>query len=226
MPRFARVVIPRCAHHITQRGNARRDTFFTPADRDVYLGLLKRYAQFHQVAVMGYCLMSNHVHLVLTPDTEVGLAKTLRVVHMRYAQYRNALEDSSGHIWQSRYYSCPIESHRLGDVMRYVELNPVRAGLVEDPRHYSWSSAKAHLRGVDVSGMLALTSWNRDWTPREWGKVLRSGQDRSEEIKEATYGGRPLGSEQFVEHLEKTLDRRLKRGLPGRPKRKERVLTA
>ena len=93
MPRFARVVIPQCAHHITQRGNARRDTFFTPADRDVYLGLLKRYAQFHQVAVMGYCLMSNHVHLVLTPDTEVGLAKTLRVVHMRYSQYRNALED-------------------------------------------------------------------------------------------------------------------------------------
>lgn len=125
---------------VTQRGNARRDVFFTPADREVYLGLVKRYSEFHQVGVLGYCLMTNHVHLVLQPDTDVGLAKMLRVVHMRYAQYRNALEDGNGHIWQSRYYSCPIQPSRLGDVIRYVELNTVRAGLVAEAQLHCWSS--------------------------------------------------------------------------------------
>ena len=136
MPRFARVVIPLCPHHITQRGNERRDIFFTPVDREVYLGLLQQYAEHHSVAVLGYCLMTNHVHLVLIPAHASSLAKLLREAQMRYSQYRHAVERGNGHLWQSRYYSCPVEPDRLGALMRYVELNPVRAGLVREAYLY------------------------------------------------------------------------------------------
>src|SRR5438105_1524342 len=102
--------------------------------------------------------MTNHVHLVLIPTVATTLAKTLREVNMRYAQYRNAIERSNGHLWQSRYYSCAVEPDHLGSVMRYVELNPVRAGLVAEPDAYAWSSARAHLSRdpQDAEAMLEM----------------------------------------------------------------------
>ncbi len=144
MPRFARVVVPQFPHHITQRGNARREVFFTDADREVYLGLVQQYTALRGVDVLGYCLMTNHVHLVLMPHVETALAKIMREVSMRYSQFRNAVEHGTGHLWQSRYYSCVIEPVRLASVMRYVELNPVRAGMVARAEEYGWSSARAH----------------------------------------------------------------------------------
>ena len=218
MPRFARVVIPGCPHHITQRGNARRAVFFTRADRQVYLGLLKQYAELYALDVLGYCLMTNHVHLVVTPLACTSLGKTLREVNMRYSQYRNAIEQANGHLWQARFYSCPIDPTRLDTVMRYVELNPVKAGIVTEAERYPWSSAAAHLGGSDRSNMLAMTDWFEDWTGRKWAQVLRSGADESVAIREATYSGRPLGSDAFVERLEQFLDRRLRRRPPGRPR--------
>ena len=219
VPRFARVVIPQCPHHVTQRGNERRDVFFTPADRQVYLGLLQQYTELYRVQVLGFCLMTNHVHLVLVPERAGAMAKTLREVQMRYSQYRHAVERGNGHLWQSRYYSCPLDPARLGSVMRYVELNPVRAGLVDQPETYPWSSAAAHLRASDPSNLLALEDWNQCWTARQWGDILRNGADEAASIREATYGGRPLGSEAFVAQLESYLDRPLKRGSPGRPRK-------
>jgi len=163
-------------------------------------------------------VMTNHVHLVVTPLASTSPGQTLREVNMRYAQYRNAIERTSGHVWQGRFYSCPIDPVRLGAVMRYVELNPVRAGLVARAEQYVWSSAAAHLGGPDTSRMLAMDEWADGWSWRDWADVLRSGAEEAPAIREATYSGRPLGSEEFVERLERFLDRRLKRGSPGRPR--------
>jgi putative transposase len=221
MPRFARVVIPECPHHITQRGNERRDVFFTSSDRHVYLGLLKQYAEFYSVDVLGYCLMTNHIHLVLLPHRTESLAKLLREIQMRYSQYRHALERGNGHLWQGRYYSCPVEPARLASVMRYVELNPVRAKLVDQAAHYPWSSAAGHLGRVDP--VLSIGDWRKCWSSQEWKAVLSDalsdGNQESAAIREATHGGRPLGSYEFVARLEAYANRSLKRGLPGRPRK-------
>src|SRR4051794_41152445 len=141
MPRFARAVVPDAYHHVTQRGNARRDVFFSPQDRHVYLGLLKEYSMHYGLRVMGYSLMTNHVHLVVKPTDQHGLAKTMREIHGRYSRYRNAIDQSNEHVWQCRFYSCAFEGLHLASVMRYVELNPVRAGLVAHAGDYAWSSA-------------------------------------------------------------------------------------
>ena len=219
MPRFARVVVPECPHHITQRGNDRRDLFFSSADRDVYLGLLRHCGQIYLVDVLGHCLMTNHVHLVLLPHAFASLGQLMREVQMRYSQYRHAIEGGSGHIWQCRYYSCAMEPARLAAVMRYVELNPVRAGMVTSADAYRWSSATVHLGGPDGWNLVALADWRQAWTPDQWRAVLAGGAEESAAIREATYGGRPLGSREFVARLERYLDRSLQRGSPGRPRR-------
>jgi putative transposase len=220
VPRFARAVVPQCPHHITQRGNERRDVFFTTADREIYLGLVKQYATLQSVEVLGYCLMTNHVHLVLIPGRAESLAKMMRGVQMRYSQYRHALERGNGHLWQSRYYSCAVAPERLGAVMRYVELNPVRAGLVVEAVDYAWSSAGAHLTGADPLGLVALVDWVQCWTTEKWAVILNDGAEEGSAIRDATYGGRPLGPDHFVGQVEAYLGRRLKLGIPGRPRKK------
>ena len=222
MPRFARVIVPQFAHHITQRGNRRRDVFFTPGDRQVYLGLLRQYAEHYQLQILGYCLMTNHVHLIATPPEQASLAKAMREVHGRYARYRNAVESSSGHLWQNRYYSCAVEGVRLASVMRYVELNPVRAGLVRAAEDYAWSSALIHLGGADRTGLVETEAWLRDWPVEQWALELPRGEPDAAAIREATYSGRAFGSAGFVGDLERRLNRRIAPGKAGRP-RKERA---
>jgi putative transposase len=221
MPRFARVAVAECAHHVTQRGNARRDVFYSTTDRQVYLGLLQEYSQHYQLKILGYCLMTNHVHLVVEPATEHSMARALREVHGRYARYRNALDRSSGHVWQNRYYSCAVEAVGLGAVMRYVELNPVRAGLVSSAGDYVWSSAVLHLGGGDAMGLVDDREWRRDWSVEEWTQMLGQGAAEAAAIREATYGGRPFGSEQFMSTVERQLGRRIAAGKPGRPRKSE-----
>ena len=219
MPRFARVVVPECPHHVTQRGNERRDIFFTARDREVYLGLLKHYAELYPTDVLGYCLMTNHVHLVLVPHAQDSLAKLLKHVQSRYSQYRHALECGGGHLWQCRYYSCAFEPERLGNVMRYVELNPVRAAMVRDPTAYPWSSAAVHCGASDDVGLVSLEDWSQCWSSEDWRVVLSQGTEDAVAIREATYGGRPFGSREFVARLEQYLGRPLEKRSPGRPKR-------
>lgn len=216
MPRFARVVVPECPHHVTQRGNARRTVFFGPSDKQVYLGLLKQYSLFYKLRILGYCLMSNHVHLIVVPIDESSLAKTMREVHGRYARYRNAIEQNTGHVWQNRYYSCAFERNRLSSVMRYVELNPLRAGLVQSAADYAWSSAFIHLGAKDPADLVDLEQWRRDWSNEEWAQLLRGGTEEPAAIREATYAGRPLGSSQFVAALEERLGRGLAATRTGR----------
>jgi putative transposase len=144
MVRFARVVALDVAHHITQRGNARRFILETDQERTVYLDLLHQGIQRYGVELIGYCLMSNHVHLVAVPQDQNALGRSLREAHGRFASYWNAVNHSSGHVWQGRYYSCPLDETHLWEALRYVELNPVRISLVASPEDWPWSSAAAH----------------------------------------------------------------------------------
>jgi putative transposase len=173
MPRIARVVIPGCPHHVTQRGNRREDVFFTEADRLRYLELLAEYAAKDGLAVQAYCLMTNHVHLVVVPRAEASLAAALKPVHMRYTQHVNRTQRLRGRLWQGRFFSCPLDDEHLWAAVRYVECNPVRAGLLERAEHYPWSSAAAHcgLRADPVlSDPCELTE---RLGPQQWPHWLR-----------------------------------------------------
>src|SRR5690348_9768311 len=144
MARLARVVAVQVPHHVTQRGNARRFILESDSDKLVYIDLLRQYCSLYDLSVLGYCLMSNHVHLVVTPRKNDSLALALKNTHGRYAAYWNATHSSSGHVWQGRYYSCPLDLPHMWSALRYTELNPIRAGIVSNPETYRWSSAAAH----------------------------------------------------------------------------------
>ncbi len=208
-------------HHITQRGNGRRVIFETDNDRLVYLGLLQQYAKQQRLAILGYCLMPNHVHLIAVPEREGSLRRALRNIHGRYAAYLNARQASSGHVWQGRYYSCPMDDDRLWTALRYVERNPVRAAMVRDAADFPWSSARIHLGG-GWDGLIDLAPWSERWTLAEWREFLSATEfeRESEALRRSTHSGRPLGSAQFVEHLEARLARPLLARRGGRPKKK------
>src|ERR1700761_8813642 len=156
MGRFARVVITDVPHHLTQRGNAKRSVLDRDAARSVYRELLREDCLTHKIPLIGYCLMSNHVHLIAIPQTEVGLSEALKHTHGRYASYWNAAHRSSGHVWQGRFYSCPLDERHLWEALRYAELNPVRAGMVSKAQCWSWSSAAYHCSAESAGQLLSL----------------------------------------------------------------------
>jgi putative transposase len=129
MARLPRVVVAEVPHHVTQRGNARQVIFSSDADRITYLDLLQEYSRLYGLSLVGYCLMSNHVHLIVVPQTLPALSQSLKQAHGRYAAYWNAHQSSSGHVWQGRFYSCPLDEPHFWKALRYAELNPVRAGM-------------------------------------------------------------------------------------------------
>jgi REP element-mobilizing transposase RayT len=141
--RLARVIAVGVAHHVTQRGNGRRFLLESDVDRRVYLDLLRENLALHKVLLVGYCLMSNHVHLIVIPADAEGLALSMKHTHGRYASYWNVVHNSSGHAWQGRYFSCPLDRPHLWEALRYTELNPVRAQLVTEAHAWAWSSAAA-----------------------------------------------------------------------------------
>jgi putative transposase len=218
MPRHRRVVIPNCPHHITQRGNNQRDVFFSDADRDLYLKLLKEYTRKYEVEVLGYCLMTNHVHVIATPSTANGLAKALGRTHNDYARCLHIRRRESGHLWQSRFFSCAVEQRYLWAVLAYVERNPMRAGLISRCEDWPWSTARAHLNLPVATGWLSLASWARNWTPGMWRVALAEGLDEAEvqsRLAEATKTGRPLGEDAFVQACEGESGVILRKRKPG-----------
>ena len=142
--RVARIVVPGASHHVTQRGNNKQDVFFVDDDREVYLELLHQQAQRFGFWLEGYCLMTNHIHVVGVPMREDSLAKAVGRTHFLYSQYVNRMHGRSGHLWQNRFYSCPLDEFQALNALCYVELNPVRAGMVKKAWDYPWSSAAAH----------------------------------------------------------------------------------
>jgi putative transposase len=221
MARLARVVAVDVAHHVTQRGNARQFILASDAERTVYLDLLRQSLQHHALSLIGYCLMSNHVHLVMIPRKEEALAKAMKEAHGRYASYWNGAHASSGHAWQGRFYSCPLDAGHQWEALRYAELNPVRAGMVPEAIQWKWSSAAAHCGECEPAPFLDMELWRQHWSPRRWREFLDAGQTESElaAIRQCTHTGRPLGSTEFIKSLEQHTRRQLgprKGGLPVR----------
>jgi putative transposase len=211
MGRFTRVVAVDVPHHVTQRGNGRRFVLERDADRTIYLNLLRENIVLYGVALIGYCLMSNHIHLIAIPHKADGLAQALKQTHGRYASYWNAAHQSNGHVWQGRYYSCPLDQSHLWEALRYTELNPVRAGLVLGAELWPWSSAACHCGAKEQDEYLTLEPWRSHWTTTAWQKYLTAGETeaRLAVIRQRTHTGRPLGTEQFIQDLEKAMQRRI-----------------
>jgi len=204
-------------HHVTQRGNARRFILESDTDRNLYLDLLRQSLTLHDVTMMGYCLMSNHVHLVLVPRRAESLGRALKHAHGRYASYWNAIHHSSGRVWQGRYYSCPLDEAHLWEALRYTELNPVRAGLVAESECWMWSSAAAHCAPDPSAEWLDMQLW------RSWRIFLKAKDDASAvaAIRLSTHTGRPLGTAEFVRALERSTERPL---TPQKRGRRPRVV--
>ncbi|MBU0502961.1 MAG: transposase [Candidatus Omnitrophota bacterium] len=221
MTRIARVVARGLPHHITQRGNYQQDVFSDVHDRKQYLEWIKEYSKQYGLCILAYCLMQNHVHFVGIPAENDSLAKTFNIAHMRYAQYFNKKLQQRGHLWQGRFYSCALDEAHLILAVRYVERNPVRAGLVKKPWEWEWSSALAHTNQqkdkifefenfFEITGM-SYNYWRNYIDYSEEGNILQN-------IRKYTLTGRPLGTSGFIETLEKNLHKRLFQLPVGRPK--------
>ena len=145
MPRRTRVVFEGVVHHITQRGNYRQNVFEDDSDKSKYIEFIREYSEKYGMKIYAYCLMSNHVHFIAAPVKEDSLAMTFKYSNMRYSSYFNRKNKRSGHLWQGRFYSCPLQFEHALEALRYVERNPVRARMVELPWEYEWSSAREHV---------------------------------------------------------------------------------
>ncbi len=222
MVRHARAILPGVAHHVTQRGNDRQNIFSVDADRRRYLTYLRESAEREGAELSAFCLMSNHVHLILTPEREDSLARALGRTHLMYAQYVLKAQGRSGHLWQSRFYSCPLDDTHAHNASAYVELNPVRAGMVTEPWDYEWSSAAAHCgSGGDPSRMLDLGQWFEQMPVATWTHTLAAiaqSDDMIGRLRLHTRTGLPLGDEGFLKRIEETLGRAIRPKAVGRPK--------
>lgn len=224
MPRLARSVCAQVPHHITQRGNRREQVFFTDEDRQAYLGWLKEYAEKHEVDILAYCLMTNHIHLVAVPRTEDGLQQTLKPLHMRYAQRINRTRGWKGHLWQGRFFSSALDEAYLWAAIRYVERNPVRARMVRKAENYRWSSAAAHCRLVHDDVLTTNSSWRKQFEAiGDWSAWLaqRDEPQELEVLRRNADKGLPCGSEKFIRKLEKLTGRGLHYRPQGRPRKND-----
>jgi len=217
VPRHARVVVPGMPHHVTQRGNYQQRVFRSPGDYRVYCRLVNEHAARHDLNVLAYCLMPNHVHFVVVPGDASSMARTFHAVSMRHSQILNRKNDVKGHLWQGRYFSCVMDEGHLYMAIRYVERNPVRAGLVSVPWAYRWSSARAHT-GI-APPEVALTDVTGLLLPGNWRTYLVSDDSElAERIRVRTRRGLAIGSERFLRLLERQIGRPLSVRRRGRPR--------
>ena len=214
MARRARIVLSGYPHHVIQRGNHQQAIFFSDYDNRLYIKLLSKFAKKAGIKLWAYCLMSNHVHLIAVPDYEKSLAEGIGALHRTYTQFINKREGWKGHLFQERFLSYPMDEKYLYAAVRYVELNPVRAGIVKNAEEYPWSSARAHIFGnIDIL-------LNDDFMRKEIGDWAEYLQDKSadserELFKRQRRMGRPLGDEKFIGELERITGRILRKRKPG-----------
>ncbi len=221
MARFPRLVVPGYPHHVTQRGNRKQRTFFRATDYRRYIALVASALPNAEIEILAYCLMPNHVHFVLVPHREDSLVRLFKEAHRRYTREINLRMQWQGHLWQERFHSSVMDEIHFLAAVRYVELNPVKAGLCDAPAAWPWSSASAHLHRthdplINSSPVLRLVS--------NWSAFLKAPdtENRNQRIKNHTSTGRPLGNEAFVEKLEKETGRKLSKKKRGR-KRKSKL---
>ncbi len=220
MPRIARIIAPGIPHHVTQRSNRRMDTFFRDEDYQAYLALMTEWCRKCNVAVWAYCLMPNHVHLVAVPESAEGLRLAIGEAHRRYSAMVNRRQKWTGHLWQGRFSSFPLDEKYLLAAVQYIEMNPVRARLVADPYAWQWSSARAHAEGnddllVNVAPLLELVG---DW------QLFLSDPDEEDanKIRGHERTGRALGEDTFLDVLEANLQRAVKPRKVGRKKKSDK----
>ena len=210
MARLPRLVIPGIPYHVTQRGNRRAQTFFEDADYVFYRDLLAQAADKAGTEIWAYCLMPNHVHIIIVPGDADGLRRTFADTHRRYTGYINARHRWTGHLWQGRFGAVAIDETHLASAMRYVALNPVRARLVKRAQDWRWSSAAAHLAETDddlVRVAPALERYGR------FADFLGQGDDDERDwrlLRMSETSGRPLGSDAWLVMLEVQTGRTLK----------------
>ncbi len=223
MPRRARVVVPEMAHHVIQRGNYQQYIFENDEDFRTYLYLVNEYSQQHQVKIHAYCLMNNHVHFILTPEDQNGLAEIFRNVHTRFSQYKNLQKRRLGHLWQGRFYSCVLSRTHVLRAIRYVEMNPVRAKMVKKPWEYIWSSTRQHLKQeqsaiikTDFHGCCLDMGLNhKNW--KEY--LLNEDNEMITEMRNKTQKGLAIGDKNFITTIEKRFGIVLSERKVGRPKK-------
>jgi putative transposase len=231
MPRMARVVLPHYPHHIVQRGHNRQVIFAERQDYQRYLDTLREFKKEYGVAVYAFCLMTNHVHLLLAPREPTGLAKLMKRLAGRQTRHHNRLERRSGTLWEGRYKSSLVQrDDYLLACCRYIELNPVRARMVAEPEAYAWSSCRYRL-GRDTSDWLDLdpcylalgaSESERRRCYREFLQAaIPSGE--WELIRKAVQRGQLTGTDRFTQQLAGILGRRVERRGQGRPMKPDRV---
>jgi putative transposase len=219
MSRIARIVVPRCPHHVTQRGNRREPIFFEDGDQEVYRDLLAEQAEKACIQIWAYCLMPNHVHVIVVPREEKGFAQAIGEAHRRYTNFVNARGRWSGHLFQNRFASVPMDDAHFVTALRYVSLNPVRARLVARAEDWPWSSVRAHLAGRDDGLVTVKPVLER---VGDFAKLLEpdaADDERFAAVRRSEASGRPLATAEFVADLERILGRPIARRAPGRKSR-------
>lgn len=227
MPRRARLALPGVPLHLIQRGNNRQACFFADEDYRLYLDWLAEYAGKTGVRIHAYVLMTNHVHLLVSTERTEAPGALMKALGQRYVQYVNRVYQRSGTLWEGRFRSCPIqEEPYLLACQRYIELNPVRAGMVAHPAEYRWSSYRANAQGEadalvhphPVFAALDVDASSRQAAYRElFRHELEPGL--VDEIRKATNGNFLLGDSRFAASVAATLGRRVQPGVSGRPRR-------
>ena len=218
MARMPRLVVPHFPHHVTQRGSRRQTTFYSPEDYEQYIDILATQKAKVGSEIWAYCLMPNHVHVIVVPHEAAGLSKLFGEAHRLYARRINERNGWQGHFWQERFHSFAMEERHALAAVRYTELNPVRAGLCDRAEDWPWSSVHAHSsnapdRLTDSVPMLEdIENWQR------FLGAPFSNRDL-EKIRRCSKSGRPHGNPAFIERLEKQFERRLTKHAPGRKPR-------
>ena len=215
MPRSARIVVPGLAHHVIQRGNRQQRVFFSDDDRQAYLDLLAIYCRKTKTRCLAWCLMDNHIHLILVPDRADGLRAALAAIHTAYSQRINTAQAASGHLFQGRFLSYPMDDSHLMVAVRYIENNPIKAGLVDRAEEWRWSSARAHILKTS-DGLTDIAALGQHVA--NWSAMLAGGLEAADQIDTALKTGLPLGGDQWREMVASQFGRQLipaKRGPKG-----------
>jgi putative transposase len=195
MPRKDRIVIPDIPHHVTQRGNNKQPVFLDDHDRLTYIEILKERSLMYGLKIHGYCLMSNHVHWAVTPSNPFSLQNAIGYSHRLFAQKSNLRHNRTGHLWESRYFSCPLDEEYFLNVLAYIDQNPMKSGMVSNPFEYYWSSARAHISLYDPVGLIDIESWAEIANVYNWPEFIKLElkNDVVEKIESCLLSGAPCG---------------------------------
>jgi putative transposase len=220
MTRLPRIIIPGIPHHVVHTGNYNQDIFFNDNDRLSYMNLISYYSRKSRFNILGYCLMNNHIHLIGIPQNPDSISDFIKIAHQRYSITLNQKLERGGINFKCRHYTCPMDIPHTFNCFRYVEQNPGRAGIIANPVDYRWSSARAHVGMVDEFGILDRHWWNAYMNFTSWRDQLSQnlGDDQIRRIRDCTKFGAPLGSDEFVQSVEKLVKRPVWIAPKGRPK--------